>query len=92
MTEEQKAKFWQLAQYTCDCATFAGEDAANNALEAYVTKLVADAYQAGRAVRARKRSSAERDLRAMCEAWQSEDANTCNAIAGRVLGNEQVTT
>jgi hypothetical protein len=26
------------------------------------------------------------DLRAMCEAWQSEDASACNAIADRVLG------
>lgn len=35
---------------------------------------------------------AAEDLLAMCKAWQSEDAHTCNAIAARVLWNEQVTT
>lgn len=49
MTEEQKAKFQELAlAYRCTI-TLAGLTATLDAIEAYVSQLVADAYQAGRA-------------------------------------------
>lgn len=88
MTEEQRAQFWELLDSVRNQRAGASADTVR-----YVSQLVHDAWKNGHELGRRKsEDEVGADLRAMCEAWQSEDANTCNAIAGRVLGNEQVTT
>lgn len=51
MTEEQKAKFWELAAASRRSTEFHAANglAADHALAAYVSQLIAEAYQAGRA-------------------------------------------